>query len=239
MKRTIVISDIHGCITEFNDLLDLAGYQPDQDQLIVIGDYVDRGLHSKEVVERLIQLAEQHNVIALRGNHDQRLIDLVRLGNHHVIQKFLMYGGKAAIKSYLGLDCPLDEIDVQTARTAASFIAEHYEHHISWLEQLPLYAEDSRHIYVHAGLNPSYSDWKEQPDEDFMYIKERFLQQPTVADKTVVFGHTRTFEIQGSADIWFGDGKIGIDGGCAYGQQLNALEIGSDGQYRTYKISAQ
>ena len=236
MKRTIIISDIHGCITEFNALIKMSRYQPDQDQLIVIGDYVDRGPHSKEVVERLIHLTQQYGVIALRGNHDQRLIDLVRIGNDHAVDKFLLYGGKAAVKSYLGLDCSLDDIDASMVRHAAAFIASHYEHHITWMEQLPLYYEDNRHIYVHAGLNPNYANWKEQPEEDFMYIKERFLQHPNAVDKTVVFGHTNTSDIHGIADIWFGEGKIGIDGGCAYGQQLNALEIGSDGQYRTYKV---
>ena len=69
-----------------------------------------------------------------------------------------------------------------------------------------------------------------------MYIKDPFIYHKTVVSKPVVFGHTNTQHIHGSADIWFGGDKIGIDGGCAYGMQLNALEIKENGAYEQYKV---
>ena len=63
-----------------------------------------------------------------------------------------------------------------------------------------------------------------------MYIKGKLHRSRSIADKTVIFGHTRTIELQDSADIWFDQDKIGIDGGCAYGLQLNCL-IYKDGSY--------
>ncbi len=72
---------------------------------------------------------------------------------------------------------------------------------------------------------PSGLGWwaSNQPKSDFLYIKEEFIKNPTNVAKIVIFGHTQTSDIHGSSDVWFGDGKIGIDGGCAYGKQLNCL----------------
>ncbi|MFD1905506.1 metallophosphoesterase [Paenibacillus rhizoplanae] len=62
-----MISDIHGCIEEFNLLLRRAEYDPSRDQLILLGDYVDRGPDSRAVVEQAKRLAEAEGVIVLRG----------------------------------------------------------------------------------------------------------------------------------------------------------------------------
>jgi serine/threonine protein phosphatase 1 len=238
MMRTLAISDIHGCLEAFDRLLGLTGYNPDRDRLILLGDYVDRGPQSREVVDRVMSLVRDHGAIALRGNHDQRLVDLVRTGSEQVIRKFLEHGGRAAAMSYLGLSGSAQRVDMDTVISARTHITEHFMHHIEFLERLPLYYEDGRHIFVHAGLDPANPDWKRQPESVFMTIKESFYKHPTAEDRTVVFGHTKTVDIHGSADVWFGDGKIGIDGGCSAGLQLNALEIGADGSYRTYRIAA-
>lgn len=54
-------------------------------------------------------------------------------------------------------------------------------------------------------------NWREQQERDFMYIKDPFIYQQTVVNKPVVFGHTNTKDIHGSADIWFGGDKLGTD----------------------------
>lgn len=223
-----MISDIHGCIQQFNELLDRIKYRPSEDRLILLGDYVDRGPQSKETVERVKELVHNYNAIAIRGNHDQRLVDLVRTDSEQVQSKFLEYGGIQTLQSY----CPFihDKVNEELFKQARAYIREHHDNHIKFLEALPLYYEDQHHIYVHAGLNPKYTNWREQPAYDFMYIKEEFHQSKPAIDKTVIFGHTRTVELHRSSDIWFGQGKIGIDGGCAYGMQLNCL-IYEDGTY--------
>ena len=66
---------------------------------------------------------------------------------------------------------------------------------------------------------------KPSQKRDFMWIRAPFVQQRTVVKKTVVFGHTPAKDIHGKADVWFDRDKIGIDGGCAYGFQINCLEI--------------
>lgn len=93
MSRILMISDIHGCVDPFNKLLDSISYIPSDDKLILLGDYVDRGPQSKETVERVRELVNNYNVIALRGNHDQRLVDLMRSDSEVVQNKFLEHGG--------------------------------------------------------------------------------------------------------------------------------------------------
>lgn len=150
--------------------------------------------------------------------------------------KFAQYGGIPTIESYCG-DLIAGLPDDEKLQYAKEYINTRYKHHISFLSNLPLYHEDNEHIYVHAGLNPSMHDWKEQSEHDFMYIRAPFLRHPTVVGKIVVFGHSRVKEIHGKSDIWFGEDKIGVDGGCAYGDQLNCLEI-EGSSYRTYFRSA-
>lgn len=216
MSRTIVISDIHGCIESFTLLLERLQLQQEQDQLILLGDYCDRGHNSKAVIEKVMELVNNHHVIALKGNHDQRLADLILLNDAEVRAKFLQHGGLQTIESYMGQE--QDDIDRFIEHMRAD-----YSDHIRFLNELPLYYEDEQHIYVHAGINPGYKHWQEQSSHDFMYIKDEFINATFELDKKIVFGHTKTVDICGRPDIWFSQDKIGIDGGCAYGLQLNAL----------------
>ncbi|GAA3412077.1 metallophosphoesterase family protein [Paenibacillus hodogayensis] len=232
MKRTVMISDIHGCIKQFNQLLLLIEYNPIDDQLILLGDYVDRGPDSKAVVDRVIELVRNNKAIALRGNHDQRLYDLVNSHSKEVRIKFLEHGGIQTIQSYCGSNA---EITEERLQQGIEMIRTNYRHHTDFLGQLPLYYEDNHHIYVHAGLNPSFTDWKKQSERDFMYIKDEFIRSSFDLKRKVIFGHTRTVDIHTQPDIWFSEDKIGIDGGCAYGMQLNCL-IFQDGKYITEHI---
>ncbi|SEM06920.1 metallophosphoesterase family protein [Paenibacillus sp. OK003] len=233
MKRTIMISDIHGCIDQLDQILQLTEYNSTKDKLILLGDYVDRGPNSKEVVDKVIQLVMNHNAIALRGNHDQRLVDLINSDSVTVRSKFLEHGGKQTLQSYC--DINNEEISDEILNQAIEFIKTHYYHHIDYISKLPFYHEDKDHIYVHAGLNPNFIDWKNQPEHDFMFIRDEFIRARFDLNKKIIFGHTKTIDIHGTSDIWFSDDKIGIDGGCAYGMQLNCL-IFQEGFYITEQI---
>lgn len=235
MKRTLCISDIHGCHKEFNELLRIVNFNPKEDKLILLGDYCDRGPKSKEVIEQVKSLVEEFNVVALRGNHDQMLIDALN-GNDDYI--FLRNGGISTIESYCGLNWfeGYQEFDYDRYVEAKNYIKQHYQHHFDFLKSLPFYHEDENYIYVHAGLHPMYENWREQPVDNFLWIRDLFLNNQTQVDKTVVFGHTPTINIQKTADVYFGGGKIGIDGGCVFGLRLNALEISDEG-YKTYSVT--
>jgi len=230
MSRTLAISDIHGCYDTFVRLLKRVSYQPGQDTLILLGDYVDRGHSSKEVMELIMEMVSYPRVIALRGNHDHRFWELMTGADFSVKDRFIHHGGWETMKSYCGLETNaiFDEDSFASCREA---ICSRFQNHLTFISKLPLYHEDDAHIYVHAGLNPSYRDWKEQPERDFMWIREPFIHHKTEVSKKVVFGHSRTVDIHGSGDVWFGDDKIGIDGACSYGYQLNCLEIIDESYY--------
>ncbi|WP_282935800.1 metallophosphoesterase family protein [Paenibacillus sp. RC67] len=240
MNRTLVISDIHGCYASFNELLNTVRYMPEQDKLILLGDFVDRGPKSKEVIEQVIGIVEAGQAIALRGNHDQRFLEVMdNSANEHATQRFFEYGGHQTLSSYCS-GTPLwnDSEEGRNLEAARAYIQQTYGHHLAFLNQLPYYYEDDHHIYVHAGINPEYVNWKEQPLLDFLWIRDPFYSKPTIVEKTVLFGHTRAIKMHDTAHIWFGGDKIGIDGGCAYGMQLNCLEITNGQEYRAYHVNA-
>ncbi|PWV90962.1 serine/threonine protein phosphatase 1 [Paenibacillus cellulosilyticus] len=243
MQRTIAISDIHGCVSELNELLIRMKYTPGRDRLILLGDYVDRGPNSCGTVERVMELVRE-GAIALRGNHDQRLIDLAVDGDEHTMHKFMTHGGMTTAASYLGETILLSDwivgsdASLRKLQKLRERLNSNYADHVAFLKELPLYVEDERHLFVHAGIHPDYShNWRKQPEHEFMYVKEPFWRNSTGLPQKVVFGHTRTVELHGRSSVWFSHDKIGIDGGCAYGQQLNGIEITSSG-YAVWNVPA-
>jgi serine/threonine protein phosphatase 1 len=230
--RTLAISDIHGCYDEFNALLRKVEYNPNEDKLILLGDYVDRGFKSKDVLGQVKQLHEEWGVIVLRGNHDQMMLDAFNKEDEDGL--WLNNGGLSTVESYVGLNYFECGFDYDTYLEAKELIVKHYSHHIEFLKSLKLYHEDENHIYVHAGLHPFYENWKEQPTENFIWIRDIFIRNSTCVDKKVVFGHTPTLNLSNNEvecirdGIWFGEGKIGVDGGCCFGYQLNCVEINDE-----------
>lgn len=225
-KRMLVMSDIHGCYDEFDMMLKEVGYAPEFDQLILLGDYVDRGRRSKDVIEKIIDLVNSHGAIVLRGNHDQMFYDWLTTNDGMNEFNFFRNGGIQTVESYCGLDW--FELG-NTYQQAKKFVLDNYQHHLDFLSNLPFFYETDEFVFVHAGLNPLYENWRLTPHEDMIWIRDIFHHNPTQTDKTVVFGHTPCVKLHGNADIWFGGDKIGIDGAVAYGYQLNCLEITEDG----------
>ncbi|MBP1965932.1 metallophosphoesterase family protein [Paenibacillus aceris] len=232
MKRTLVVSDIHGCVDEFKQLLVKVNFNAEEDQLVLLGDYVDRGPDSRGAVEYVMSLVREKGAIALKGNHDQRFVDVLGEVDPLTEMKFFEHGGIQTFQSF----CGSNNLDLKQSKER---ILGTCRDHIDFLSSLPLFHEDEGHIYVHAGLNPTYIDWKTQPERDFLWIRAPFVQQRTVVKKTVVFGHTPAKDIHGKADVWFDRDKIGIDGGCAYGFQINCLEIKGNNQYTTHSVASK
>ncbi|WP_202128488.1 metallophosphoesterase family protein [Paenibacillus dendrobii] len=234
----MAISDIHGCYEQFNQLLKKVQFDSANDKLILLGDYVDRGLRSKDVLEQVKALKEEFGVIALRGNHDQMMYDALMQEREDLDSRWIRNGARQTIESYCGADYFGEELDRGRFNEAKQLIKNNYMHHVEFLNSLDLYYESDSHIFVHAGINPAVDEWKKQTSADFIWIRENFYNHPTGLDKTVVFGHTPVVNLHDSENVWFsslGD-KIGIDGGCVFGKQLNCLEIDESDEYKTYYI---
>ena len=119
MDRLVAIGDIHGCVHTLKDLLNRVSYSSQTDTLVFIGDYIDRGYFSYEVVDMLIKLQHQvgkDKVVCLRGNHEQMAIDAYRHGNYPL---WYRNGGRSTEYSF--------EKNGQDLANA-----------ISWFETLPL-----------------------------------------------------------------------------------------------------
>ncbi len=129
--RTIASGDIHGCAKALATVLEAIDPRPD-DTLIALGDYVDRGPDSKRVLEQLIELEKQCRLIALLGNHDEMLLDILG-GKRRLLGSWLSFGGNTTLASY---DCVVpDEIP---------------QPHIDFLNRcVPSYETDT-HLFVHA-----------------------------------------------------------------------------------------
>jgi serine/threonine protein phosphatase 1 len=137
MKLTYVIPDIHGRYDLLIDaLVDItARSHGSGGSIVTIGDYVDKGPQSKEVIERLLSgVAEGWRLIALKGNHDAMMVEALRTPSR--MAAWMAKGGDAALASYGGDPAAVPQT------------------HIAWLDQLRLMHLDAHRLYVHAGVDP-------------------------------------------------------------------------------------
>jgi len=165
--RTLAIGDVHGCSAMLDTLLEAVAPGPD-DTIVTLGDYVDRGLDSPGVLDRLIALGRTHRLIALRGNHDQMMLD-----SRYDIQarrEWLAVGGAATVRAYKSLEAvPAD--------------------HWRFLEtQCVDFWECETHFFVHGNVYPDVPLW-EQP-RSVLYWERFDRVQPHESGKIMVCGHT-------------------------------------------------
>ena len=98
--RLIAIGDIHGKIDKLDTLLKNIKLQKN-DTLVFLGDYIDRGKYSKDVVERLINLSKAINCVFLKGNHEQMLLKIIKTKSENDINFWLINGGYETMNSYI------------------------------------------------------------------------------------------------------------------------------------------
>ena len=217
-ERLFAVGDIHGCADELKVLLDFLGTSEGltaQDQLLFIGDYVDRGAESNVVIEILIALkARFPRTIFLRGNHEDMLLSFLGLGGDEGAV-YLVNGGASCLCSY-GLDCDADDEPEPLVAEARKVIPPE---HLAFFQALERYVVTPRHVLVHAGLNP-LRDLHHQVDEDIFWIRGPFIHHHHHFDKTIIYGHTPSEDI--ALDLpW----KVGIDTGLVYGNKLSCIEL--------------
>lgn len=207
MPRRIFIGDIHGHFDGLRRLWDNLALAED-DQVYCVGDLIDRGPKSSEVVD----FVRQHATDCVRGNHEQLLLDAFAGGdlNLPTLQGWIFSGGQATLTSYNGSIVALGE-------------------HVDWLRQLPLYIDLGDVFLVHAGVNPNLPV-AEQTSHELCWIRETFHSSPTpfFSDKMIITGHTITFTFPGitPGQIVAGHGWLDIDTGVYHPRSgwLTALD---------------
>jgi serine/threonine protein phosphatase 1 len=210
-QRTIALGDIHGCSRALSAVLDAV--QPGSDDTIVpIGDYIDRGIDSKGVIDLLLELDQHCRLVPIMGNHEQMLLEIIGgdLEPREVqyrFQRWLEFGGIATLDSY-GDGLRLDLIP---------------DAHIAFLARCRDYFETETHIFVHANYYPMLP-MDQQPVSVLRWESLRdLIPEPHCSGKTAIVGHTsqKTGEV---VDVGY---LKCIDTFCYGGGWLTALDVNS------------
>ncbi len=199
MGRIFAIGDIHGCFPKVKYLLKRLPINWKTDILVFLGDYVDRGPESCQVLELMLTLNESYpgQIIFLKGNHEEMFLRYIE---GDLPELYLSIGGGETLKSYPG--------EKQRPKIPDT--------HITFLKNLRLYYETDKYIFVHAGLRPGVPLENQSPS-DLLWIRSEFVRSSYDWGKRIIFGHT-PFSVP-----LVEENKIGIDTGAVYGGRLTAL----------------
>lgn len=224
--RVYCIGDIHGCYDLLQTLM--THIKEDAENfsgriiIIYLGDFIDRGRFSKEVIDFILndKLANVE-YIYLRGNHEQTLLDFLQ--EESVARSWLAYGGLATLASYnvhlTKIPSKVDDFLNLQRQLRDNLPASHYR----FFSETRLYYTIGEYFFVHAGINPFYSLAKQRPEE-MLWIRDEFLYYNKPYEKIIVHGHTIT-----DSPVLF-DYRIGIDTGAFASGILTCLVLENDQQ---------
>lgn len=185
MTRLIGISDIHGEYEKLCSVLDKITPQKD-DTIIFMGDYIDRGSKSREVVDKVIDMQNICKCVYLIGSHEYALLHAKSDDYYHYL--FWNYGGDATAASYGSFD-------------------NIFKVHGDFFNNLiPYYLTDD-YLFIHAGIRTDVP-LENQDLVDMVYIRSEFYKKKHNLSQKIIFGHTEFDKPQ------IQDDKICIDTGC-------------------------
>lgn len=233
--RTIAIGDIHGCLQAFEALLQAIAPQP-EDQLVLLGDFIDRGPNSWGVVERILKLQDQCHLVSLRGNHEEML--LTAMFEPDSLRLWLGFGGDATLESYRKAReslPPLTNADVPFRKwlwMPEESRKELYRFpvpHRAFLRACSLWHETQTHLFVHANCRPDVAPMEESEQVLLWEVVDPRWAKPHKSGKTLVVGHTA----QKSGQVLDLGHLICIDTYCHGGGFLTALEVDAGDLWQT------
>lgn len=227
-ERIFAIGDLHGCIEEpliLTSFLEKQVGLSENDALIFLGDYIDRGKNSREVIELMLDIKSRFPATRfLKGNHEDMLLDFLGFSGN-LGESFMYNGGVETLQSYgISVFSPPDEI-------INALPAEHFKFFCE-LEGI-LHIPTDEFVCVHAGLHP-LRDLHAQNDSEIFWIRQEFLRNIHPFPFYVVFGHTPHKEIFLHLPY-----KIGIDTGLVFGNKLTCLELNSGDVFQIYRGSKE
>ena len=219
-NRQIVIGDVHGHYDTLITLLDSIS-PTSEDEIYFLGDLIDRGPNSAQVVDLVMRNQYQ----CLRGNHEEMLLDVVGSGEVSIelYQGWLYSGGHATVASY---DNKIPQ------------------EHIDWIKSLPLYLDLGNFWLVHAGVDPNIP-LQQQSADQFCWIREAFHSSDRAffSDKLIVTGHTITFTLPGvqPGQIAAGPGWLNIETGAYHHNSgwMTALDLNQQKVYQANTLDGR
>ncbi|KRH98202.1 metallophosphoesterase family protein [Cylindrospermopsis sp. CR12] len=206
-SRRIIIGDVHGHYQGLMILMEKIAPNSG-DQVYFLGDLIDRGPQSAQVVK----FVKENNYPCLLGNHEEMLLNVMihHYTSNKAVQSWLYSGGQATMASYRSAIIPQEDLD--------------------WFSSLPTYLDLGDILLAHAGVNPNKS-LSEQTGGDLCWIREEFhsMETPYFTNKLIITGHTITFTLPGMrpGELAQGQGWLDIDTGVYHPRSgwLTGLDI--------------
>ncbi len=196
-KKKFAVGDIHGCFESLTELVENIIHLQKSDKLILLGDYIDRGDKSKEVVDYIIELQEKgFDVISLMGNHEAMLIDAFE--NEKNTSKWIQNGGTETLKSF-----------------GISSLKNIQSKYIEFFKKLRYYYSSDDFLFVHAGFNDNVLN----PFTDFnsmLWKCQESYTNPLLVNKTIIHGHNIISVSKCEERTRSKSNVINIDTGCVY-----------------------
>ena len=213
-RSIFVIGDIHGCLDEFENLLDILPLEEDS-AIALVGDYIDRGPNSADVIQRVIDLCQERPTYPLMGNHESSLLEFVESPESPNGARFLFNGGSATLQSY-------------SSQPGSYNIPDE---HIEFVRSLPVIYETNKHILVHAGLPDIEINEIDETTHrhELLWIRYQFLASKFNWGKLIVHGHTPCEKVIPNPR------KINVDTGCVFENKLSAINLMDNTIYEVEK----
>lgn len=214
-QRVYAIGDVHGCLERLASLHemiadDLLARPVEHAELVHLGDYVDRGPESAQVVEWLLAgpPVPAQRVVNLMGNHEQMMLSAVASGEDDAAQHWLVNGGADSLLSWgIGRNVRHQDWAAQLPRP-----------HLIFLRDLSIHHQVGGYLFVHAGIRPGVP-LARQTRQDMLWIREPFLSSKASHGMVVVHGHTPRQEPTVRPN------RIGIDTGAVIGGVLTCVVL--------------
>ena len=229
------IGDIHGCLNELTKLhkniLSYEKFRVKHDLLIYLGDYIDRGRYSKNVIDQILKLKNNKiKIVNLMGNHDEFMIDFL-FNRTNNIQDWLNFGADETFRSY-GVEVVEfikngfeDEV-IDDLRN--SLLKKIDNSHIDFFKNLKISFSSEKYFFVHAGIDP-LKKLKEQTKKDFLWSRsDDFFKKDFTSEKIVVHGHTPEENIINHPY------RINVDSGCYFSGKLSSVCLSDEDDMRLF-----
>ena len=225
--RVYAIGDIHGrldLLTLLHRMIeeDAAGSDDERKALIYLGDYVDRGSSSRQVIDYLLgDPLPDFETVFLTGNHESMMLSF--LDDTSIGPMWMINGGDATLLSYGVGEMQGDTIEQRDLKIQSALKQQLPHAHVEFLRTLRLYHVEGDYLFFHAGVAPG-RPLEEQEARDLLWIREAFIRSTADHGKCVVHGHT----IVAKPDVR--QNRIGIDTGAYFSNTLTCLVLDGDEQ---------
>ena len=190
--RIYAIGDVHGRGDLLQPMLAridayTSAYPTPRPILVFLGDYIDRGPSSREVIDQLVLLNKQREVVFLEGNHEYYLMKFLK--NPPFLTDWLRYGGLDTLRSYGIFPKNYLELGEQELLATSLNLILHENGHHDFLSNLRRSFVCGDFFFVHAGVRPGVP-LDQQSQRDLLEIRNDFLSSKSDFGKIVVHGHT-------------------------------------------------